>query len=83
VDDLRRQVQQQQHELQVLQAHPPALTACSIEELTALEGRFMGTAPPPKGRLAAGACVPADANPTCCSDPSRRLHCACVALLFV
>jgi hypothetical protein len=40
VQDLQRQVQQKQHELQVLQAHPAALTACSIEELTALEGMY-------------------------------------------
>lgn len=39
VEDLRRQVQQQQQELRVLEAHPAALTACSIEELTSLEGR--------------------------------------------
>lgn len=38
VQDLQHQVLQQQHELQVLQARPAALTACSIEELTALEG---------------------------------------------
>jgi hypothetical protein len=38
---LQRQVQQQQQDLQVLQAHPAALTACSIEELTALEGTLL------------------------------------------
>jgi hypothetical protein len=40
VQDLQRQVLQKQNELQVLQAHPAALTACSIEELTALEGVY-------------------------------------------
>lgn len=49
VDELRQQVQQQQHELQVLQAHPAALTACSIEELTALEGR--------RAHRARGSCI--------------------------
>lgn len=39
VEELRQQVRQQQHELQVLQAQPAALAACSIEELTALEGK--------------------------------------------
>lgn len=38
VDDLRQQVQQQQHDLRMLQAHPVALTACTVEELTTLEG---------------------------------------------
>jgi hypothetical protein len=41
VAELQRQVQQQQQDLQVLQAHPAALTACSIEELTALEGTLL------------------------------------------
>jgi hypothetical protein len=36
--DLQRQVDQQQQQLRVLQANPAALSACSIQELTALEG---------------------------------------------
>lgn len=64
VDELRQQVQQQQHELQVLQAHPAALTACSIEELTALEGRRAH-------RARAAAHPPADA------EPHRCYSCCC------
>lgn len=36
--DLQKQVEQQQQQLWVLQAHPAALSACSIEELSTLEG---------------------------------------------
>jgi hypothetical protein len=36
--DLQRQVDQQQQQLRVLQANPAALSACTIQELTALEG---------------------------------------------
>ncbi|KAF6259542.1 hypothetical protein COO60DRAFT_1513062, partial [Scenedesmus sp. NREL 46B-D3] len=38
VADMQRQVDQQQQQLRVLQANPAALSACSIQELTALEG---------------------------------------------
>jgi hypothetical protein len=40
--DLQRQVDQQQQQLRVLQANPAALSACSIQELTALEGEAAG-----------------------------------------
>jgi chromosome segregation ATPase len=40
--DLQRQVDQQQQQLRVLQANPAALSACTIQELTALEGEPAG-----------------------------------------
>jgi hypothetical protein len=39
VEELQSSTLDQQHQLRVLQGQPTALAACSIEELTALEGR--------------------------------------------
>eukprot|EP00775_Hariotina_reticulata_P006318 gene6318-6553_t len=40
LEELQSSMQEQQHQLRVLQGQPTALEACSIEELTALEGKL-------------------------------------------